>query len=103
MANITKGRPQGRGSLVRKLASGRLIVALVLLVLAIIFIAENNQKVRIHFIFFTAHSRLWVGFLVSLVFGMLLGQAFFSFRRQRDRQPSREGSNDAPSPGSTSR
>jgi uncharacterized integral membrane protein len=52
--------------------------------------------VRIHFIFFTVHSRLWVGFLVSLVLGALLGQAFLSFRKRRqarrppDRAPKRD-------------
>lgn len=86
MANIAKERQQGRGSLARKLTSGRAIVALVALVLAVIFIAQNNQKVRIHFVFFTAHSRLWVGFLVSIVFGVLVGQVFFSFRRKRGEQ-----------------
>ncbi|MBO0730015.1 MAG: DUF1049 domain-containing protein [Acidimicrobiaceae bacterium] len=67
----------------------QLIVGLIALVLAIIFIVENNQQVRIHFIFFTVHSRLWVGFLVSLVLGGLLGQGFMSLRKRRqNRRPS---------------
>ena len=73
----------------------QLIVGLVALVLAIVFIIENNQRVRIHFIFFTVHSRLWIGFLVSLVLGALLGQAFFSIRRRR-RSPDRSPQQDEP-------
>jgi uncharacterized integral membrane protein len=71
-----------------KILRTRVIVGLVALVLAIIFIVENNEQVRIHFIFFSVHSRLWVGFLVSLVLGALLGQAFVSLRRRRQSRPS---------------
>jgi uncharacterized integral membrane protein len=90
MADTADG--QGRASkaptsFYSKLARPRVIVGAVALVLAIIFIAENNEKVRIHFIFFTVHSRLWVGFLVSLVLGALLGQALLSFWRRRQSRP----------------
>lgn len=94
MANVADRRGQSRGSSVRKLISARAIVGLGALVLAVVFIVENNQKVRIHFVFFTAHSRLWVGFIVSLVLGALLGQVFFLFRRNRNRSPAQQASKD---------
>lgn len=85
MANVANRRSEGSGSFLRRLFGGRAIIGLVALVLALIFIFQNNENVRIHFIFFTAHSRLWVGFLLSLVFGALLGQALLAFRRSRAR------------------
>lgn len=87
MAGTVDGQGQAKRSLLRRLTGPRMIVGLVALVIAIIFVAENNQAVRIHFVFFTAHSRLWVGFLVSLVLGALLGQAFFYYRRKRGERP----------------
>ncbi len=91
MAEIADGRRRAeRVPASRSLKARRTQIAagLVALVLAIIFIVENNEKVRIHFIFFTVHSRLWVGFLVSLVLGAILGQAFLAFRKKRQaRRP----------------
>ncbi len=75
--------PSTREPGARRLLRPRVVIAFVALVLAVIFIAINTQTVRIHFIFFTVSSELWIGFLVSLVFGALLGQAFGAIRRQR--------------------
>jgi uncharacterized integral membrane protein len=61
----------------------RAIVAAVALIYGVIFIALNRTRVRIHFVFFTVTSRLWVGFLVCLVLGALLGHAFGIYRRRR--------------------
>jgi uncharacterized integral membrane protein len=94
MANTAERRGKTRGSFLRRLVGPRAILGLVALVLAILFIVENNKMIRIHFIVFTAHSRVWVGFLVSLVLGALLGQAFFSFRRMHGRRADPKASDD---------
>jgi uncharacterized integral membrane protein len=60
----------------------RLIVAAVALIYGIIFIALNRSRVRIHFLFFTVTTRLWVGFLVCVALGVLLGQAFGAYRKR---------------------
>ena len=63
--------------------SSRMVIAGVSFVLAVIFVLSNNQRVRIHFIFFTVSSRLWIGFIVCLILGGLLGQVLGVLRRRR--------------------
>jgi uncharacterized integral membrane protein len=53
----------------------RLVVGAVVVILAILFVVQNNDKVEMSFVFFTVTTRLWVGLLVALVLGALLGQA----------------------------
>jgi uncharacterized integral membrane protein len=61
----------------------RIIVAAVVVIYAVIFIALNRTKVRIHFVFFSVTTRLWVGFLLCVVLGVLLGQGVGVYRRRR--------------------
>jgi uncharacterized integral membrane protein len=44
-------------------------------ILAILFVVQNNDKVEMSFVFFTVTTRLWVGLVMALVLGALLGQA----------------------------
>jgi uncharacterized integral membrane protein len=74
----------------------RIIVAAVALIYAIIFIALNRGRVRIHFLFFTVTSRLWVGLLVCLALGALLGHGFGVYRRRRPTRPGSPAQADAP-------
>jgi uncharacterized integral membrane protein len=53
----------------------RLVVGVVVVVLAILFVVQNNDRVQTSFVFFDVTTRLWVGLLVALVLGALLGQA----------------------------
>ena len=53
----------------------RLLVAAVVVVLAILFVAQNSDRVETSFVFFDVTTRLWVGLLVALVLGALLVQA----------------------------
>jgi len=72
----------------------RIIVAALALIYAVIFILLNRAKVRVHFLFFTVSTHLWVGFVVCLVLGALLGQALGLYRR-RTVKPDRSGRNEA--------
>jgi len=58
-------------------------VLAVAVIYAIIFISLNRTNVRIHFVFFTVTTRLWVGFLVCIGLGALLGHAVGVYRRRR--------------------
>jgi uncharacterized integral membrane protein len=60
----------------------RIAIAAAALVYGIIFIVLNKGKVRVHFVFFSVTTRLWVGFVVCIVLGALLGQAFGAYRRR---------------------
>lgn len=53
----------------------RLLVAGVAIVLGVVFMAQNNQQVELEFLMFSIDTRLWVGMLVTLLLGALLGQA----------------------------
>jgi uncharacterized integral membrane protein len=61
----------------------RIVLATVVVIYAVIFIALNRSKVHIHFVFFSVSSRLWVGFLVCVALGALLGHAVGVYRRRR--------------------
>jgi len=78
----------------------RLIVAGLALIYGVLFVVLNRGKVRIHFVFFTVSSRLWVGLVVCLVLGALLGQALGgSYRRRqsaRTKGPAPTGETGAP-------
>ena len=65
----------------------RLAIGGVALIYAIIFIVLNTSRVRIHFVFFTVATRLWVGLLVCLVAGALLGQGIAAYRKRTGRPP----------------
>jgi uncharacterized integral membrane protein len=72
----------------------RLIVGGVALVLAVIFIAQNSERVQATFYFWDAEARLWVVILVSLVLGAMLGQLVPAVirRRRARRRPTGTGS-----------
>jgi len=53
----------------------RLLVAAAVVVLAVLFVMQNSDRVKTSFVFFDVTTRLWVGLLVALVLGALLGQA----------------------------
>jgi uncharacterized integral membrane protein len=63
----------------------RLAIGGVAAIYAIIFIVLNTSKVKIHFVFFTVTTHLWVGLLVCLAIGALLGQALGTYRKRMAR------------------
>ena len=64
----------------------RLGVAVVAIVLAVLFVVQNNDKVETSFIFFDVTARVWVGLLVALVLGALLGQAIEALWERRKKR-----------------
>ncbi len=67
-----------------------IVVALVLIAAYIVaFIAENNKKVTVHFVFWSAHtSVIWV-VLLTLVIGLVGGLLLSQLVRRRGRRKSR--------------
>src|SRR5438094_9451430 len=61
----------------------RMVVAGAAVIYAVVFISLNRAKVHIHFVFFSVSTRLWVGFVVCLALGALLGHAVGVYRRRR--------------------
>jgi len=63
----------------------------VLILLVLIFIAQNSQTVKIKFLFFDASMPLIFGLLIAVILGVLIGYIGPIVRRhQRDEQPPRE-------------
>jgi uncharacterized integral membrane protein len=59
----------------------RIVIAVVVVVYVILFIVLNSTTVKIDFVFFSVRSQLWVGFLVCLALGGVLGWAFAAYRK----------------------
>jgi len=66
----------------------RLVIGAAIVILTILFIVQNSDKVETSFVFFTVETRLWVSLLVAVLLGALLGQvieAMWNRRRSRRR------------------
>jgi uncharacterized integral membrane protein len=79
---FTEGARDG----VDKRRAVRLLVAGVSIVLAVLFMAQNNQQVELEFLVFSVSTPLWVGMLVTLLLGALLGQAVAMLWARRKRR-----------------
>ncbi|MFT4081121.1 MAG: LapA family protein [Nocardioides sp.] len=63
--------------------SPKVITAVVLAVLALIFVVQNTGKGRIHFLFWTLSMPSWIWLLVMFLVGAVVGSIFPWFRRKR--------------------
>ena len=59
----------------------RQVAGLILVVLAVVFAAENTRKTRIRFVIPEFTSPLWLALLVPLVLGFAAGALFVHRRR----------------------
>lgn len=68
-----------------------LLLGLGLLVVYVVaFIAENNKRVNVHFVLFSAHtSVIWL-ILISVGIGLLVGLLMSQLTRRRGRKQRRE-------------
>ncbi|MGH9216060.1 MAG: hypothetical protein ACRD0V_13415 [Acidimicrobiales bacterium] len=64
----------------------RLLVAAAAVVLAVLFVMQNSDRVKTSFVFFDVTTRLWVGLLVALLLGALLGQAAEALWERRKKR-----------------
>ena len=64
----------------------RLLVLIAIAAYVIAFVIENNKKVHLHFVLFTANvSLIWV-ILLSIALGVVGGAIFRQLNRRRRRQ-----------------
>jgi uncharacterized integral membrane protein len=64
----------------------RVLLAVAAVVLAVLFVMQNSDRVETSFVFFDVTTRLWVGLLVALVLGALLGQAAEAMWQRRKKR-----------------
>jgi hypothetical protein len=62
------------------------IAFLVLVVLAVIFFAQNRSEVKTHFLFFTKTSKVWTTIGVAILIGVGLDRLFTVWWRRRKQQ-----------------
>jgi uncharacterized integral membrane protein len=65
---------------------GRLVAVAVVVVITVVFIAQNSDKVETTFVFFSVETRLWVSLLVAVILGALLGQLAEALWARRKRR-----------------
>ena len=53
---------------------------------AVVFVLQNSEKVTIHFLFIEVSARVWVGFVICLALGALLGALIGRWWRRRQLQ-----------------
>jgi uncharacterized integral membrane protein len=64
----------------------RVVIGVVVVILAILFVVQNSDRVQTTFVFFDVTTRLWVGLVVALVLGALLGQVVEALWDRRKRR-----------------
>jgi uncharacterized integral membrane protein len=55
-----------------------------------VFVVQNSERVETTFLVFSVTTRLWVGLVVALVAGAILGQALEAVWRRRRRARDRD-------------
>jgi uncharacterized integral membrane protein len=64
----------------------RLVFAGLALLVGVIFVVQNSERVETTFLVFNVTTRLWVGLLVALLLGAILGQAVEAVWNRRRRR-----------------
>jgi uncharacterized integral membrane protein len=64
----------------------RMLVIGIVIVVAVIFMAQNNDRVELNFLFVSVDARLWVGLLLTLLLGAVLGQVAERLWERRKRR-----------------
>jgi uncharacterized integral membrane protein len=83
----------------------KLLVALLISIVLIVFIIKNSERVPIHYVFFTANNRLiWVMLACAIlggIVGYLIGrpgkQVRFRHRQEQKPEPDKENEKKQPS------
>ncbi|HET9547048.1 MAG TPA: lipopolysaccharide assembly protein LapA domain-containing protein [Desertimonas sp.] len=64
----------------------RWIIIGIAAICAVVFVLQNSEKVTIHFLFIEVSARVWVGFVICLALGALLGALIGRWWRRRQLQ-----------------
>jgi uncharacterized integral membrane protein len=63
-----------------------LIILGIVIVVAIVFIAQNSDKATIQFLFIEVTTRIWAGFLIAIALGVVLDRLFSMWWRRRKQR-----------------
>ena len=76
---------EGREGIDKRRAARLAVVGIAVLV-AVLFMAQNNERVELNLLVFSVTARLWLGLLFSLVLGALMGQGIEALWARRKRR-----------------
>lgn len=87
MHNESSGSAAAKGS---SDLNPRIIVAIVLAALAVVFIVQNTHDVAIKFLFWEFTFGMWFALLIALVLGLLLGWGLHVYQGRRKRKAAKK-------------
>lgn len=61
----------------------RLVSFAALVVIVVIFVLQNRDRLPVNFLFFEINSRQWVNLSVAVAFGVGLDRLFIGWRKRR--------------------
>lgn len=67
-----------------RLLTPKVIAGLVIAALALVFVFQNSERGRIHFLFFTVTARAWIWLLAVFGAGIVVGLLLPRMRRGKD-------------------
>jgi len=85
----TNEKPPSKTSSGQNGVNATLIALVALVVVAVIFVLQNRDEVRTHFLFFTKTSKVWATIAVALVVGAGLDRLGSLWWRRRKQQSSK--------------
>jgi uncharacterized integral membrane protein len=62
---------------------GKLVAIVFLVVIALVFIALNNDRVQVDFLLFDTEMRIWVTLLGTTLIGVVIGYLLANLRRRK--------------------
>ena len=71
MTEVRSGQPKAK-----RRVTAKFIVVLVLIVLAVIFIAQNTQSHDVHVLFWKVSAPTWILLSIVLIVGVIVGSMF---------------------------
>jgi len=77
--NSTKDQQQGANT---RDTPWRLVSFAVLVVIVVIFVLQNRDRLPVNFLFFEINSRQWVNLSVAVAFGVVLDRLFIGWRKR---------------------
>jgi uncharacterized integral membrane protein len=86
MSEVKKS-PDSTFDRIKQRLSARVIVAIVIVVLAVILIAQNTHDVQFHLFFWHINRPMWLMWLIFLAAGFVIGSIYPWFNRRRKSSP----------------
>jgi uncharacterized integral membrane protein len=82
MADQVSGTQGQASGAPRRSISPKLVIGAVIAIIALVFIIQNSSKGQIHLLLWNLSAPRWLGFVILVGIGFVLGSIFPWFRRR---------------------